>query len=58
MVPGCLPYKSPAVENDRPRLLFATEDAVVVLEPLMDEDAERSRWLRAAAEILDRAGIR
>jgi hypothetical protein len=47
-----------AVEDARLRLLLATEDAVVVLETLMDEGQSEPVRLRAAAEILDRAGIR
>jgi len=47
-----------AVEGARLRLLLATEDAVVVLETLMDEGQNEAVRLRAAVEILDRAGIR
>ena len=47
-----------AVEDARLRLLLATEDAVVVLETLMDEGQSEAVRLRAAVEILDRAGIR
>jgi hypothetical protein len=39
-------------------LLLATEDAVVVLEMLMDEARSEAVRLSAAVEILDRAGIR
>ena len=39
-------------------LLPATEDAVVVLEMLMDEAQSEAVRLRAAVEILDQAGIR
>ena len=47
-----------AVEDARLRLLLATEDAVVVLETLMDAGQSEVVRLRAAVEILDRAGIR
>lgn len=47
-----------AVEDARLRLLLATEDAVAVLEVLMDEGQSEAVRLRAAVEILDRAGIR
>ena len=47
-----------AVEDARLQLLLATEDAVVVLETLMDEGQSEAVSLRAAVEILDRAGIR
>jgi len=47
-----------AIEEARLRLLLATEDAVVVLETLMDQGQSEAVRLRAAVEILDRAGIR
>jgi len=47
-----------AVDDARLRLLLATEDAVVVLETLMDEGQSEAVRLRAAVEILDRSGIR
>jgi len=47
-----------AVDDARLRLLLATEDAVVVLETLMDQGQSEAVRLRAAVEILDRAGIR
>jgi len=46
-----------AVDDARLRLLLATEDAVVVLETLMDEGQGEAVRLRAAVEILDRAVI-
>src|SRR4051794_39006542 len=46
------------VEEARLRLLLATDDAVAVLEYLMAEGLSEPVRLRAAVEILDRAGIR
>lgn len=46
------------VDEARLRLLLATEDAVVVLETLMEVGHNEAVRLRAAVEILDRAGIR
>lgn len=47
-----------AVDDARLRLLLASEDAVAVLEVLMDEGQSEGVRLRAAVEILDRARIR
>jgi hypothetical protein len=46
------------VEEARVRLLLATDDAVTVLDFLMSEGVSEAVRLRAAVEILDRAGIR
>lgn len=46
------------VEEARLRLLLATEHAVALLERLMDTGETDAVRLRAALEILDRAGIR
>jgi hypothetical protein len=47
-----------AVEDARMRLLLGVDDAVSVLELLMNEAQSEAVRLRASIEILDRAGIR